>query len=68
MAALLEAEAIPAQVISGTKLTGERLWEVSVPVESFDAALTLFAKSHFTDSELASLPVPANERVAASFR
>jgi hypothetical protein len=55
MAALLEAEAIPAQVVSGTQLIGEPLWEISVPVESFDAARCLLEKSQFTDAELAFL-------------
>jgi hypothetical protein len=31
------------------------LWEVSVPVEGFDAAKCLLDKSQFTDSELAFL-------------
>jgi hypothetical protein len=55
MAALLEAEAIPAQVVSGTKLIGEPLWEIRVPVECFDAARCLLDKSQFTDAELAFL-------------
>ena len=55
MAALLEAEAIPAQVVSGAQLIGEPLWEISVPVESFDAARCLLEKSQFTDAELAFL-------------
>jgi hypothetical protein len=55
MAALLEAEAIPAQVISGTKLIDEPLWEISVPLEWFEAARCLLDKSQFTDAELAFL-------------
>jgi hypothetical protein len=55
MAALLEAEAIPAQVMSGTMLIGEALWEVSVPANRLEAARCLLAKSQLTDSELAFL-------------
>jgi hypothetical protein len=56
VAALLEAEVIPAQVIAGSKLMGEApLWEVRVPADHLDAARCLLAQSQLSDPELTYL-------------
>jgi hypothetical protein len=56
IAALLEAEAIAAQVMSSSKLIGEALlWEVHVPAEQLEAACCLLAQSQLTESELSYL-------------
>ena len=52
-AALLEAEAVPTQVTSDSKLIGYALgWEVCVPASMLQGAHELLAPSRFTDAEL----------------
>jgi hypothetical protein len=53
LAALLEAEAVPARVNSDSKLIGYALgWEVCVPAAMLQRAHQLLAPSQFTDAEL----------------
>jgi hypothetical protein len=60
MAALLEAEAIPAHVTSESTLIGEALlWEVRVPIDQLEAARGLLNNSNFTDPELVFLSTGA---------
>ncbi len=55
LAALLEAEAVPTQVVPDSKLIGYTLgWEVRVPPAMLQRAQELLAPSRFTDAELAS--------------
>jgi len=58
IAALLEAEAIAAQVIPSSKLIGEALlWEVRVSPDRLEAACCLLAQSQLTESELSYLAI-----------
>jgi hypothetical protein len=60
LAALLEAEAVPTQVTSDSKLIGEALvWEIRVPVGMLEQANRLLAQSRFTDAELTYLATGA---------
>jgi hypothetical protein len=53
LASLLEAEAVPTRVAPDPMLVGESLvWEVRVPLEMFERALELLAKSQYSDAEL----------------
>jgi hypothetical protein len=53
LAALLEAEAVPTQVNSDSKLIGYALgWEICVPAAMVQRAHQLLAPSRFTDAEL----------------
>jgi hypothetical protein len=53
LAALLEAEAVPTQVTSASKLVGDALvWEIRVPFAMLERAHALLDQSRFTDWEL----------------
>ena len=53
LAALLEAEAVPARVTADSKLVGDALvWEVRVPFAMLERAHALLDQSRLTDSEL----------------
>ena len=53
LAALLNAELVPAEVVASFQVIGEaRVWEVRVPLASAERARLLLAPSLLSDAEL----------------
>ena len=53
MAALLQAEGIPAKVSPAFPgLSGAPMWQVQVAAEQLEVALILYERSRFTDAEM----------------